>query len=655
MTRKDKLQERADTLLRVLRDHPWCDAWQLAGFSGLSKSVTYRVLTELSRKRLVWSPKIHVPDVQGKVYALGREGLIRLSGGPRVAGPYARAFGLDPMSLGQALLRVRALSWGRNLLVSLLAQGQHLSWAISPARLKVGSRSLVLDGHGVVAPYPGRHVTFGLLVDTGGIAVEGWSDKLRLFMLWAEEVGVRPALVILTTYAARAAQFVTLWNDLVTRRGSGATGCLYVGAVSELGTGDARWLTPDGMRRYLWEGMVGDTQGLARPWPEVKLDSSRKLSREEALGSCTLHGALGGNLVLHKFGELWATEWRLLEAIASWPLLRPAELAALMHWQGGHTAHGARRLQELGLVEAKRLAEGRREERLILSPLGIKLLAATHGMRARRFGRARHWPVGRKGPVRLYLGAYEYAVKHTLLTVEFMIGLRRLADWWWDAGYFHRLAIWDSVECVRRYFDARGRRRLIRPDAGGVYQIGRETYPFLLEVDRDRGHSERIVAKFRKYYESRRYPGPLEVGPMPRILILCIGEGRARQINEALIGLTQEFEEPVLDAAITTVERIRLRGRFCEDGTVERVEPVDRGRPVAPSLWPGLREWRLAGEQFGHPTWCFEGLAPSRRHAALRPLDLQALGREVRRESRASQAQRARRRRERARAKGERG
>ena len=103
--------------------------------------------------------------------------------------------------------------------------------------------------------------------------------------------------------------------------------------------------------------------------------------------------------------------------------------------------------------------------------------------------------------MRLHLGAYDYAAQHTLLTVEFMIGLRRLADWWWEAGYFHR----------------------------------------------------------------------------------------------------------------------------------------------------------LASEQFGRPTWCFEGLAPSRRHAALRPLDLQALGREVRRESRASQAQRARRRRERAEAKGERG
>lgn len=143
---------------------------------------------------------------------------------------------------------------------------------------------------------------------------------------------------------------------------------------------------------------------------------------------------------------------------------------------------------------------------------------------------------------------------------------------WWEQGYFHRLVIWDSVECIRRYLNARGHRRFLRPDSGGAYQVGQEVYPFLLEVDRDRGHRDRLVSKFRKYYDSRRYPGPLETGPMPRLLIVCCAEGRARQVNEVLVELAQELEEPVLDAAITTVERVRFPGRFGYDGRVERIE-----------------------------------------------------------------------------------
>jgi hypothetical protein len=91
-----------------------------------------------------------------------------------------------------------------------------------------------------------------------------------------------------------------------------------------------------------------------------------------------------------------------------------------------------------------------------------------------------------------------------------------------------------------------------------------------------------------------------------------------------------------------------MPGRFDEfDGRVERIEREGPGRPVEPSIWPGLREWRLAGEDFDSLTWCFPALAPDARHRALRPADLRMLGEEVRRETRAQRAQRERRRRER--------
>jgi hypothetical protein len=56
----------------------------------------------------------------------------------------------------------------------------------------------------------------------------------------------------------------------------------------------------------------------------------------------------------------------------------------------------------------------------------------------------------------------------------------------------------------------------------------------------------------------------------------------------------------------------------------------------------------MAGEGFGRPTWCFPGLAPDGRYQALRPMDLQELDEEVRRETHMRRAQQERRRRERA-------
>jgi hypothetical protein len=642
--------EGTEQLLHVVRDHPWCDAWQLAGLSGVPLRTVYRRLGEMGREGLVWSLRVGVPDVQGRLVAPGRRGLIRLAGGPRVAEGYARAFGLDPMGLGRALLRVRALSWARNLLVSLLDRGQHLAWAISPARVPVGRRSLVLDARGVAAPWPGCHVSFGVLADTGGIAVEGWAGWLRLFLSWAgaqdQEGGGRPALLVLTTYAARAAQLAALWRDLAAGRRGEARAQLFVAAVDELAAGQAGWVTCGGDRHYLWEGTRGGPAPPPRPWPEIEPGRG---ARGGGLGACTLQGTLGGRRVLRAFRELSRGDWPVLEAVASWPLLRSAELAALLGRQAGQTARSTGRLVRLGVVEATELGGREGQRRLHLSPAGIRLLAATHGMRGRRFGRARRWPVGQSGPVRLYLGAYRYAVRHTLLAVEFVVGLRRLADWWWEAGYLHRLVIWDSVECVRRYEDVRGRRRFLVPDSGGVVQIGREVYPFLLEVDRDRGHRDRLVSKLRRYYEGRRVPGPLEIGPLPRLLVVCRSEGRARQVNAVLVELARERQEPVLDAALTTLERIRFPGRFDQfDGRVERVGADGPGRPVAPGMWPGLRQWRLAGEGFGRPTWCFPALDPGRREAARRPVDWLELDREVRRGVRAGRAQRARRRRERA-------
>jgi DNA-binding MarR family transcriptional regulator len=353
---------------------------------------------------------------------------------------------------------------------------------------------------------------------------------------------------------------------------------------------------------------------------------------------------LGGNAVREAFLGLDSRGWHCLEAIASWPLLRVLDLALLLNWQSGQVAASLAELRDADLIGQITLPHDEVSRRYVLSSLGIRVLAATQGMRARPYGKARVWPVGQQGRVELQLRQYVDASRHTLLALEFMIGLRRLADWWWEQGYYHRLVIWDSHESVRYYRDRLGRQRFLRPDSGGVYQIGEEVYPFLIEVDLDSGHVQRREAKFERYYLSRHRPGPTEVGPMPRLLIICETEGRARLINETLVRLAHRLEVPVLEAYITTVERVHFPGEMKQDGDVSaRHAQNEPGRPLKPRMWPGQRQWRRAGSRFDRLTWCFEGLRPSDRHAALRPFDLIGLAREVERQSRMQKARRGRR------------
>lgn len=643
--------EDVDVILHIIRDHPWCDAWQIAGLTGIPERTVYRWLGKMTKNGLVWHTRVGVPDVYGQVYALGRAGLIRLSGGIEIAEPYARAFGLHPTGLGQSLLRVRALAWVRNLLVSLLEMGQTLEWAITPARVTVGSNPLVLDGRGVVSPHAGRYLEFGVLADAGGASVRGWGKRINRFLSWAEkrcDEGIEaPVLILLTSQGIRAAKFVALWREVVESRAQSTYSRLFAAGIDDLmEIGGAAWMTSNGDKdRYLWEGAVGNARPVARLWP--KLERSRGI--RGALGACYLHGRLGGRAVLEAFQKITGEQWAMMEAVAGWPLLQGSELATLLGWQNGRASRAMKGLLDLGVVEATSLPGRESEGRLHLSPMGIQLLAATNGMGARHFGRARHWPVGQSGPVELKLGAFNYAVNHTLLAFKFVIGLRDLADWWWEAGYYHRLAIWDSSpEAVRYYYTRKGKLRYLLPDTGGVYQVGSVIYPFVLEVDRDRGHLNRLQEKFRRYYRARMMPGPLETGPFPRVLVLCATEGRARQVNQVICELAVEFDEPVLDAMITTLDRVLFAGARDEfDGSVTRIEHQGPGRPVEASIWPDLREWRLAGEDFDRVTWCFPELAPSRKQEHLRPMDLNQMHLEIRREGKMVRAQRARRRQER--------
>lgn len=599
-----------ERLLWVLRDHPWSDGWQMARLACVPERTVYRCLGRMTDEGLIWGQTINLPGVRSRVYAIGSKGLAMLAGGSEIAGAYARAFGLDATGLGRALLGIKALAWGRNLLASLVERGQEIVWAFSPAAVQAGSSRLHLAGLACISPWTGRYILCGLLVDTGGVAVESWRPRLRLARLWAERMeesmGVAPQLVMLTTHGYRAAQLAALWRDVEAHH-DGDSLLLYVGAV-EVIAGTQGWLSPGVHEKVcLWERGGDSKHPVDRPWPQIKENAP---ARGGPLGTCMLEKRLGGGAVQAAFLELGWRGWHCLDAIASWPALRVSDLAMLLSWQRGDVSAGVNELRRIGLIEMVELPHDS-GKRWIIAPLGTKLLAAMHGMQARPYGKARLWPVGKRGPVAIRLNVYVRSARHTLMVIDFMVGMRRLADWWWEQGYCHRLLIWDSHESVRRYYDEWGRLRYLRPDSGGVYQIGEEVYPFLLEVDLDSGKKRR-QDKIMRYYLSRERAWCTELGRMPRLLIICASEGRARLMNETLNETAHRLRVPVLEAYITTIDRIFFSGTMRDDGHVQ----VDAKRKAR--MWPGQKVWRRAGPEFDKLTWCFEGLQPARRYAALR-------------------------------------
>lgn len=476
-------------------------------------------------------------------------------------------------------------------------------------------------------------------------------------------------------------------------------------AVGGSGVRSGRWWRgKTGDQGPLWKGCYGQEEIIPRPWPS--LVRSRRSGKVQDVGKWASRGERGRRAHLRAFLDLSGKDWKVLKQVARWPFLKSVELALL----GGYSSTGAGMIaQSLNALEEKALirsvqdedAQRRRLElqraqlqgrlaetdddvetvnlmqrllrvedelaqfaggegdsdgvsRYALAHSGLGLLAATRGIPPLAYGRARLWPVkhvdkGGKRVVDFSISSYLLAWQHTVLTIEFFLGLRRLAEeQWYGMHRNHHLLVWDSVECRRWFYTSRGRRLLV-PDSGGVYQIGEETYNFWLEMDR--GHSEAgkhgqvLRRKYERYYLYRRRPDAVYGRDMPRILVVTPQFGRAQQVQMAVMDLARERREPPLPVYVTTLDDIWLPGERSE-GTLRprRGGNNGPGRPMDSRMWPGLRVWRRV-DDFGKLVHCFEGLGQI-PDGTQRGLDLYRLGREAKAHSHRSRAQQRRRHRE---------
>jgi len=704
MITKPELHE----VLCLLRDHPWSTASQVAGLTKLPLRSVQRYLSHLLSASLAQVAR--VPRVRGRLYAPSVAGIALLAGGKRKARTYARGFCIDSLHLAKTLLRAHCLMWARDFLTTLVVpRDKGLQWAVSAWEVRFGRALLRFDAYGCIL-WMGRYVPFVALADPGGLAVERYADVFRNFARWAGEAGltggVRPVLVMLTTYTRRALQLSVLWRD-VTERLESTHLDMFVAVFDELAGNPAGWWR-GGMAEQgpLWSGCHGSRVVISRPWPSLAPRSGSRPVRVQDLDAWLHEKGHGLRRLVRAFLALSGKEWEVLEGVARWPLLRSGDLALLGGYSDGgkgFVAGAVQKLEAQALVKVVwesdatrcgldlqraqlrgRLAkatenvsrgkleqrlmrvkhalrdfpeQGEGEKRYVISHLGLELLAATRAMPPLAYGRARLWPVGYeevdgKRVVVLRIARYLLAYRHTLLINEFFLGLRRLAEEQWHKMHRnHQLLIWDSVECTRWFWDDRGRQRLL-PDAGGVYQIGQGAYEFWMEVDRGHSvggkHGQALRRKYERYYLYRRRPDAIYGGSMPRLLIVTRQLGRARQVQRVIVDLARERGERPLRAYIATLDDVWREPERLPDGTVQpRSGDGDgTGRPARKMMWPGLRAWRRV-DDFNALTWCFEGLGRM-PPGTQRGLDLGALSQETQAHSRRSAAQRRRRRTERA-------
>ncbi len=699
-----EISNNSECVMRTLRDHPWAGASHVAGLTGIPPQTTQRNLAELMDAGLIQTKR--VPMIPERLHAPSEKGIVKLAGGKRSAESYARAFDLDAYHLAGTLLRAHTLLWARDFLVQLAtaATGGSLEWAISPSRVRARRRLLRLDALGA-CQWRGQHLQFAVLADPGGLAVEGYVPIFERFARWAGNdddagAGRLPTLVILTTFARRAQQLALRWTATLRRVSGPRELEMFVGVHYQVQRDPARWWRAGTSRQgALWRTCRGSATPLPRPRPPLARRAGSPRVRVQDLDDWGI-GTLRGKTLRH-FLALSAKEWRTLHQVAQWPLLRSTGLALLAGYSGseaGTMPEMMRKLKRLGLIKVVRESDAHRrllklqcaqvrgrlakatdpaseakllerlfrtEDRLaeliasgkttpiehyVLAHRGLRLLAATRGMSPLAYAKGRLWPAeyveseGRR-VVRLRIARFLLAWKHTLLTNEFFLGLRRLSDREWAMGRNHQLLIWDSVECRRWFWDKDGR-QLLLPDSGGVYRIGSEVYEFWLEIDRGHStagqHGRALRRKYERYYLYRRHPDAIYGRSMPRVLVVTPQIGRARQVREMVMALAEERREPPLPVFVTTLDDIWLPARKQDDGPLQPCRAQTHGprQPMPNRMWPELRAWRRVDE-FRELVHCFEGLGKM-PPGTQRGIDLYQLRQEVRAHSHRSERQRRR-------------
>ena len=270
---------------------------------------------------------------------------------------------------------------------------------------------------------------------------------------------------------------------------------------------------------------------------------------------------------------------RILKAVARWPFLTAGEISVVLRVFSSDKDVVDREdvRRELGRLQGMGLVEGYLTGDVAywyLGGPGIELLAAGSPLALRRYARFRGWWVTPGGKdLKLKIGEYIHAWKHTRQVISFMFSLILLAGNKQLVNLDHEVVRWDF--CPRIYWHYGSERRSLFPDSVATYRAGDEVYPFFLEVERARGHRERLLERFLRYalyFSCGAYR--FAFGDFPQLVIVADREGRARAVRDELENVCRVLTAPLLPAYVTTTLLLDEQG-------------------VQGRIWRKVGEWKM--------------------------------------------------------------
>jgi hypothetical protein len=283
-------------------------------------------------------------------------------------------------------------------------------------------------------------------------------------------------------------------------------------------------------------------QSIARAEPQhIRLDSQSK-ERKSSPGSD----------IAAVMTALTPLEWEMLEEVARHPFLSCGDLMRLLDTRSERAMR--RRLASLSqasAVSVKKVSQGK--HLYVIGPVGLRILGW-------------HWNESVASlRRRLQIGPRQFGfLQHTVEVNRFFLDLLDAAR----GAKGHALETWRS-EGESRLIIARGaRRQALRPDGYGVYRIGEQVYPFLLEWDRGTAVLSKYRQKLALYadYYAGLARSPERDMPVPALWVVTVTDERVEAILATCQSLKHRsgFALPVL---VTTTRQLEAKGTL---GTIWR-------------------------------------------------------------------------------------
>lgn len=213
---------------------------------------------------------------------------------------------------------------------------------------------------------------------------------------------------------------------------------------------------------------------------------------------------------------------RMLEWISHHALLTPSDLATLMEIRESLADKLLSGLDARELVRPLPQSDTAMPtvSRYVLTPAGLRLLAARDGVPPRRYVRYGVIAAPNEGKTSRRLETLVGQFQHTTGANSFFVRLKRDVD---AAG--GRLLRWLNASESTVQFTYKEKRHWLRPDGCAEFQLGGEVHRFFLEWDRGTTrHSKHLTEKFQNY--AGYFAVRVEANDGPDLLIVTVSPHR---------------------------------------------------------------------------------------------------------------------------------